>query len=78
MTDLSSLSREELRDRELKLHELYMDTEISSAEARHYEAQLEAVMTELDKRYRAFEDSWGADDTPILRDIGRGYSGSEL
>jgi hypothetical protein len=78
MTDLSSLSREELRSRELQLHELYMDTVIGSAEERRYEAQLVLVMTELDKRYRAFEDSWGADDTPILRDISRGYSGSEL
>ena len=59
MTDLSSLSREELRDRELKLHELYMATPIGSDAERYYEAQLEAVMAELDKRYREREHQYG-------------------
>jgi hypothetical protein len=78
LTDLSSLSREELLDRELKLHELYNATPIGSNAERYYEAELALVDAELDKRYRALEESWGADDTPILRDISRGYSGSEL
>jgi hypothetical protein len=65
----------ETRKRDLASDALKAASEGNLDLCEHLDLLWEAASDEIGKLQ---DELWGADDTPILRDIARGYNGSEL